>query len=182
MSQTRPAAPAVFELVPLEEVSELARPVAVAIDRLRSTIEEFKAERTSAVGSLRRAVLNLGHDCPADLRADLARVLYWCHTEVPVSDITVAFGFHDQPSLLAAVGSVRTRATCEDCGVTLVASSRRQLAELEKLASTGPTRWGPQAMCSRCVDRRDRAIADDPPDDLYDNDAEVWAEGCYHDG
>jgi hypothetical protein len=102
----------VSELVGLEEVWELDRPVVAATERLRTVVEELKVERTRAVGDLRRAVLNLGHDCPPEQRAELARVLYWRHTEVPI--ITVAFGY-DQSTLLSAVGTVRTRATCEDC-------------------------------------------------------------------
>lgn len=77
-------------------------------------VEELKVERARCRRRLRRAVLNLGHDCPPERRAALARVLYWRHTEVPISDITIAFGY-DQSSLLGAVGTVRTQATCEDC-------------------------------------------------------------------
>ncbi|MGH9009461.1 MAG: hypothetical protein ACRDYF_06365 [Acidimicrobiia bacterium] len=180
MSQTRPVAPSVSELAHLEEVWDLARPVVAATERLRTVVEELKVERTRAVGDLRRAVLNLSHDCPRERRAELARVLYWRHTEVPISDITVAFGY-DQSTLLGAVGTVRTRATCEDCDATLVASTRRQLTELEKRAATGPSRFGPPVLCRVCRYRRDTAIYNEPPDEAYDDDPEAWAEDCYHD-
>ena len=173
MSETRPDAAAVSELAHLDDIWEPARVVVAATDRLRKVVEELKVERTRAVGDLRRAVLNLGHDCPPDRRAELARVLYWRHTEVPISDITVAFGFHGQADLLNAVGWMQSQATCEDCGARLLASSRRRLAELEKVAATGPTRYGPRALCRVCRERRDRSIVDDPPDDLYD-DPEAW--------
>ena len=175
MNWTHPVAPAVSDLAPLEEISELAQPVVAATKRLRDAVEELKVERTRAVGDLRRAVLDLGHGCAPEQRADLARVLYWRHTEVPISDITVAFGY-DQSSLLGAVGTVRTRAKCEDCDATLVASGRQQLKELDKLATNGPTRYGPRALCRRCSARRDRAIYVDPPDDIYDDDPEAWPE------
>jgi len=99
---------------------------------------------------------------------------------VPISDITVAFGY-DQSSLLGAVGLVRTQATCEDCDATLVASSRRQLAELEKRAATGPTRYGAPALCRTCRYRRDCAKSNEPPMEAYDDDPEAWPEDCYHD-
>ena len=181
MSEMRPVAPSVSELARLDEVWALAAPVVTATDRLRTVVEELKAERTRAVGDLRRAVLNLGHDCPPEQRADLARVLYWRHTEVPISDITVAFGY-DQSALLAAVGTMRTTATCEDCDATLVASTRRQLTELEKRAATGPTRYGRPALCRPCDRQRDRAIFKEPPMEAYDDDPEAWSEECYHDG
>jgi hypothetical protein len=181
MSEARPVAPSVSELAGLDEVWELARPVVAATDRLRNVVEELKVERTRAVGDLRRAVLNLGHDCPSERRAELARVLYWRHTEVPISDITVAFGFHGQADLLNAVGWVRSQAACEDCGKTLLATSRRHLGELEKIAAAGPTRYGPRALCRICRDRRERSVMDEPPEDLYDNDLEAWPEECYHD-
>jgi hypothetical protein len=176
MSQTRPAAPSVSELAGLEEVWELARPVVAATERLRTVVEELKVERTRAVSDLRRAVLNLGHDCPPERRTDLARVLYWRHSEVPISDITVAFGFHGQPELLNVVGWVRSHATCEGCGKTLVATSRRELTELDKSAATGPTRFGQEALCRICRRQRERAIWDEPPEELYDDDPEAWGE------
>lgn len=69
-----------------------------ASDRLRTVVHELEAERTRAVGDLRRAVLNLGRECLPEQRAELARVLYWRHSEVPISDITVASGY-DQSAL-----------------------------------------------------------------------------------
>jgi hypothetical protein len=171
----------VSELAALDDVWELARPVVAATERLRTVVEELKVERTRAVGDLRRAVLNLGHDCPIEHRGDLARVLYWCHTEVPISDITVAFGY-DQSGLLDAVGTVRTKATCEDCNAGLVATTRRQLAELEKRARDGRTRYGPAALCRGCRHRRDAESFNQPPDEAYDCDPEAWSEECYHDG
>jgi hypothetical protein len=179
MTSTRPVMPAVSDLVRLEEVCELAAPVAAASERLRTVVEELKTERTRAVADLRRAVLNLGHDCPIDQRAELARILYWRHTEIPITDITAAFGFHNQTGLLAVVGAVRSQATCEDCAKTLIATSRRQLADLDKLAA--PTRYGPQALCRPCRDRRERSIFDEPPEELYHDDPEAWDEVCYHD-
>ena len=173
MSQARPAAPFVSELAGLEDIWEHAQPVAVAAEHLRTVLEALKVEKTRAVGDLRRAVLDLGQSCPPERRADLARVLYWRHTEISINDITVAFGY-DQASLLHAVGTVRTRATCEDCEAILLASSRRQLTELEKVAATGPTRWGRPPLCRRCGARRDRGIYTDPPDEPYDE--EVWEE------
>jgi hypothetical protein len=154
--------------------------VAAASERLRTVVEELKTERTRAVGDLRRAVLNLGNDCPADQRAELARILYWRHTEIPITDITAAFGFHNQNGLLAVVGAVRSQATCEDCGKTLIATSRRQLAELDKWV--GSSRYGARPLCRTCRDRRERSIWDDPPDEVYENDPEAWDEACYHDG
>ena len=180
MSQTRPDAPSMSELAALDEVWELARPVVAATERLRTVIEELKVERTRAVGDLRRAVLNLGHACPPERRAEVARVLYWRHTEVPISDITVAFGY-DQSSLLAAVGTVRTEATCQDCDAPLVASSRRQRTELEKRATEGSTRYGPPTLCRVCRHRRDSAVFNEPPMEAYDYDPEAWPEGWYHD-
>ena len=112
MTSTYPAAPAVCEIGRLDEVSELARPVAAANERLRHIVEALKAERARAVGDLRRAVLNLGHDCPPERRAELARVLYWRHTDVAVGDVTAAFGFHDQACLLRAVGPVASGVPC----------------------------------------------------------------------
>jgi hypothetical protein len=176
MISTRSVAPAVSDLPCLEEVRELARTVASASERLRAVVEELKVERTRAVGDLRRAVLNLGHACPDDRRAEVARVLYWCHTEVPITDITVAFGFHDQASLLVAVGRVNSGAVCEHCGEPLLASSRRRLAELEKLGSRGPARYGPRPLCPRCEERHERAIFAEPPDDLYDDAPDAWGE------
>jgi len=181
MSEVRPVAPSVSDLARLDAVCELAAPVVAATERLRRAVEELKTERTIAVADLRRAVLNLGHDCPPERRADLARVLYWRHTEVPISDITVAFGY-DQSTLLSAVGTVRTRATCEDCDATLVASTRRQLTELEKHAATGPTRYGTAALCRVCRRRRDMAILNEPPIEAYHYDPEAWSEECYHHG
>jgi hypothetical protein len=176
VTSTRPVMPTVSDLPHLEEVCELAGPVAAASERLRTVVEELKTERTRAVGDLRRAVLNLGHDCPVDRRAEVARILYWRHTEVPISDITAAFGFHNQNGLLAVVGAVRSRAMCEDCAKTLIATSRRELAELDKLATTGAARYGPQAICRPCRDRRELAIFSEPPEELYDNDPEPWPE------
>jgi len=173
MNQPRLFAPSVSELARLDEVWDAARPVVASSERLRTAVEELKAERARAVADLRRAVLDLGHECPPDQRAELARVLYWRHTEVPVADITVAFGY-DQATLAGAVGTVRSAATCEDCDVGLVASSRRQLSELEKIATNGRARYGPRALCRRCSDRRERAIYVDPPDEAYDDDPEAW--------
>jgi len=175
MNDSRLAAPSVRELAGLQEISELARPVVEATERLRTVVDELKFERTRAVADLRRAVLDLGQACPPERRAELARVLYWRHTEVPISDITVAFGY-DQSALLGAVGTVRTPAKCEDCEAILLASSRQQFKELEKLAMNGPARYGPRALCRRCASRRDRGIFVDPPDDVYDNDPEAWDE------
>ena len=174
MNSTRPVMPAVSDLARLEEVCELAAPVAAASERLQTVVEELKTERTRAVGDLRRAVLNLGHDCPADQRTEVARILYWRHTEIPVTDITTGFGFHNQNYLLAAVGPIRSQATCEDCAKSLFATSRRELAELDK--QTTPSRYGPPALCWPCRDRRERSIFDDPPDELYDNDPEAWPD------
>jgi hypothetical protein len=174
MSRTRPAALSVSEVPELDEVWEAARPVVAATERLRSVIEEAKIERSRSVSALRRAVLELGHDCPPEHRAELAQALYWHHAEVPITDIYVAFGY-DQSSLSGAIGRVRTSARCEDCDTTLVASSRRQLTELEKIAAKGSSRYGPRALSRRCNDRRDRAIYVHPPDDLYD-DCESWGE------
>jgi hypothetical protein len=168
-------------LAALDEVWELARPVVAATERLRTVVEDLKVERTRAVGDLRRAVLNLGHDCPIERRDELARVLYWCHTEVPISDITAAFGY-DQSRLLDAVGTVRTKATCEDCDAGLVASTRRQLIEVEKRARGGRTRYGPPVLCRGCRHRRDTEILNEPPGEAYGYDPEAWSEDCYHDG
>jgi hypothetical protein len=176
MNQTRPDALSVPGPASLDHISELARPVVAATERLRNVIEELKVARTQAVADLRRAVLNLGHDCPPEQRVELAKSLYWCHTEVPISDITVAFGFHGQAELLNVVGWVRSRATCEGCGQTLVATSRRELAELDKLADTGPKPFGRQALCRVCQKQRERAIWDEPPDELYDDDPDAWSE------
>jgi hypothetical protein len=59
----------------------------------------------------------------------------------------------------------------------LVASNRRRLTELQKLATSGPTRYGPRALCRRCEDRRDRATYVIPPDELddYPEDAYEWS-------
>ena len=180
MNPTRPVMPTVSDLARLEEVCELASPVAAASERLRTVVEELKTERTRATGDLRRAVLNLGHECPTDQRAEVARILYWRHTEIPVTDITAAFGFHNQNGLLAAVGPIRSQANCEDCAGSLFATSRRELAEIDKLAT--PSRYGPPPLCWPCRKRRDRSIWDDPPDETYENDPEAWDEVCYHDG
>ena len=171
--------PAVSDLARIEEVCELAAPVAAASERVRTVTEELKTEKTRAVADLRRAVLNLGHDCPPDRRAELARILYWRHTEVPVTDITAAFGFHNQNGLLATVGPVRSQTTCEDCGTSLFATSRRELADLDK--QEAGNRYGPPPLCWSCRHRRERSIFDDPPDELYDNDPEAWDQACYHD-
>jgi hypothetical protein len=77
---------------------------------------------------------------------------------------------------------VRTQATCEDCDAKLVASTRRQLTELEKRAATATTRYGPPALCRTCRYRRDTAIFDEPPMEAYDYDPEAWTEEWYHDG
>ena len=175
-TRTRPDAPALFDLARLEDVWGAAGPVAAATERLRTVVQQLKDERARAVGDLRRAVLNLGHECPADYRADLARILYWRYPEVPISDITAGFGFHGSASLLAVVGVMRSRATCDECGGALLATTRRELADLEKVADAGPRSYGPRPLCRRCEDQLRRAVYDEPPDDLYDNDPEAWGE------
>ena len=55
MTSTYPAAPAVCEIGRLDEVSELARPVAAANERLRHIVEALKAERARAVGDVTAA-------------------------------------------------------------------------------------------------------------------------------
>lgn len=174
MIPTRPALPAAATMARLEDVSEQARPVAEATAQLRTVTEELKVEKARAVGDLRRAVVQLGHDCAADRSLEVARVLYWRHPEIPISDITIAFGFSNSATLAAAVGPVLSQACCEDCGVALVATSRRQLAELDRIAVTEPAWYRARPLCPRCRDRSERAIADEPPDDIYDNDPEAY--------
>ncbi len=76
------------------------------------------------------------------------------------------------------MGTVRTKATCEDCDATLVASTRRQRTELEKRATEGRTRFGAPAVCRLCRHRRDTEIFNEPPDEAYDRDPEAWEEDC----
>lgn len=52
MTSTRLDALSVSDLPRLEEVSELARPVAATVERLRTVVEELREERTKATGDL----------------------------------------------------------------------------------------------------------------------------------
>ena len=171
MSWTQSDAPAISQLPFLHDLCEHAAAVVSATDRLRTAIEQLKAERAHAVADLRRAVLTLGAVCPQEQRAELARVLYWRHTEVPIGDITVAFGLQGQRELAAVAGSVRSGAACEQCGRVLIASSRRELAEQQRATDQG-------AVCPACRTRRERVfyehLMSEPPDELYEDDPEAW--------
>ena len=176
MSLTRPNAPAMHEATSDDGVGELVRPIQVATERLRMTIEQLGAERARAVADLRRAVLHAGHECADERRPEVARLLYWRYTEIPVGDITVALGFRNQAELLAAVGPVTSRASCIGCSTPLLAANRRRLTELNKLAAEGPTPYGPKPLCRWCEAERERAIYAEPPVEIYDDEPDPWDE------
>ncbi len=174
MSLTRPDAPSMPEAASNDGVGELVRPIQVATERLRTTIEQLGAERARAAADLRLTVLNLGRGCASERRPEVARLLYWRYSEIPVGDIIVAFGFRNQAELLAAVGPVTSRASCIGCDTPLLAANRRRLAELNKLAAEGPTRYGLKPLCLRCEAERDRAMYEEPPVEIYDDEPEPW--------
>jgi hypothetical protein len=174
MSLTRPDAPSMPEATSSDGLGELVRPIHVATERLRTTIEQLGAERARAVADLRRAVLHVGHECASERRPEVARLLYWRYTEIPVGDITVALGFRNQAELLAAAGPVTSRASCIDCSTPLLAANRRRLTELNKLAAEGPTPYGLKPLCRWCEAERDRAVYEAPPDEIYEDEAGPW--------
>ena len=148
------------------------------MEQLRTAVENLKSERIRAIGDLRRAVLDLGPDCPPDRRLEVVRVIYWRHTEISLTDLRVAFGFPDQAGLMAAVGRVASGAVCDDCADPLLASSRQELAELERLASRGRARYGygydRARLCTHCQEREDMATYDEPPEGFYDDECAAW--------
>jgi hypothetical protein len=154
MLPTPTVSPRVSDLESLEEVTELAAPVAVAAERLQLVTEAAEAQKAQAVGELRQALMRLGCDAALDAchRDGLARVLYWRHTDIPVRDIAAALGFADQRALLAAAGPVDTGMTCKRCTTPLLATSRSRLAELQKLGASPRRRYGRPQTCDACRD------------------------------
>jgi hypothetical protein len=156
-----PTALFVTDLEALEEVTELAAPVAQAAERLRLVTEAAEAQKARAMGDLRHALLHLGCSVAADdqHRARLARVLYWGYPGIPVRDIVTALAFADQRSLAAAAGTVESGILCERCASPLVARSRSRLTEVQK-AVTGRRRpWSVALLCEACQDERARIEA-----------------------
>jgi hypothetical protein len=175
--------PTVSDLESFDQITELAAPVAAAAERLRLAVEAATAERARALGELRQTLLRVGQSV-VDIgqRDALARVLYWRHIDLPVRDIEAALGYADHRTLMSAVGSLTSDVACEGCATPLLATSRSRLAELQKLASARPNRYGRRPLCDDCHHRA-RSEVDDtwadwrPPEDYgYDCDCEpvVW--------
>jgi hypothetical protein len=150
----------VSDLESLETVSKVAAPVAAAAERLRLVTEAAEAKKARAMGELRQALMRVGRSAlDAGHRDELARVLYWRHTDLPVRDIAVALGFADQRTLLAAVGPIATVVACERCATPLLATSRSRRAELQKLATSRSLRHGSRPICDACRELRASAEA-----------------------
>jgi hypothetical protein len=157
----RSPSPRLAGLDSLEEVTELAAPVAKAAERLRLVTEAAEAQKAQAGRELRRALLHLGCNVTLDVRQrdELARVLYWGHPDIPVRDIVVALGFADQRSMLAAAGPADTGIACERCAAPLLAKSRSGLVDIQKSGGRRWNRYGVTTACDACRDALDRASA-----------------------
>lgn len=177
-----PDSPCVSDLESLEEVSELAAPVAMAAERLRLVTEAAEAQKSRAVGELRHALLHLGCTAAAldpKRRDKLAQILYWGQLDIPVRDLVVSLGYADQRSLQAAAGPVDTGVACRRCATPLLATSRSRLAEVQKAGAGRSYRYD-LTTCPPCRDAQASAEQWDwdeveepwgPPDWPWDDDA-----------
>ena len=175
---TTPLPTALFVTDPesLEEVTELVAPVTRAAERLRLATETADAEKARALGELRHALLHLGCKVVEDgrYRAELARVLYWGHPEIPVRDIVPALGFADQRALAAAAGPFDTGVACKRCARSLVAWNRSGLADIQKESAGRGRPWSRSLVCDPCREAQARAeveyAADPWPDEEWERD------------
>ena len=173
-----PTALLVTDVESLEEVTELAAPVAVAAERLRLVKEAAEAQKARAVGDLRHALLHLGCSVAEDEchRAKLARVLYWGYPDIPVRDVVVALSYADQRALVAAAGSVDTGIACTRCARQLVAGSRSALTDIQKESACRRRPWNSALICAECRDAQSREEAMSwardpwPDEDAWDHD------------
>ncbi len=160
----RSVSPCITDIESLEEVTDLASPVAKAAERLRLVTEAAEAQKARAVGELRHALMHLGCAAAAldaEQRDKLAQALYWGQLDIPVRDITVALGYADQRSLQAAAGPVDTGVACKRCAAPLLATSRSRLADVQKAGAGRSSSYAVAvaSICEACREARASAEA-----------------------